>query len=116
MRRRVLADPAADRGTHFGAVAPVHSAPHTRVAFLGMDLIDACVVTNRAAIALERQGELIGVEPHRVEPQHARADRAVSRGIFGMGRRDDEGCPRQIRFGIGVLPRPASSIGRARDS
>src|SRR5206468_8240024 len=87
MRRRVLADPAADRGTHLGAVAPVHPAPHTRVAFLGVDVVDAGVGTNRAAIALECQQELIGAEPHRVEPQRGRADRGVSRGIFGVGRR-----------------------------
>jgi hypothetical protein len=41
MRGRVLADLAADPGTHLGAVAPVHSAPHTRVAFLGMDIVHA---------------------------------------------------------------------------
>jgi hypothetical protein len=67
-----------------------------------MDLIDAGVVTNRAAIPLERRRELIGVEQHRVEAQRARADRAVSRGIFGVGPRDDEVCPRRIRFGFGV--------------
>ena len=37
MRRRVFADAAAERGTHLGAVAPVHPAPHTRIAFLGLD-------------------------------------------------------------------------------
>src|SRR5436309_11967042 len=98
MPRRVLADSAADRGTHLGAVAPVHPAPHTSVAFLGMDLVDAGVITNRAAIAPERQRELIGAEPHRVEPQRGRADRGVSRGIFWVRWRDDEGCPRRIRF------------------
>ena len=36
MRRRVLADPAADTRPHLGAVAPVHSAPYPRVGFLGM--------------------------------------------------------------------------------
>ena len=81
MRRRVLADLAADRSTHLGAVAPVHPAPYTRVAFLGMDLLDAGVAANRAAIALERKGKLICAEPHRVEPQRARADRGVGRGI-----------------------------------
>src|SRR4029450_7828050 len=88
MRRGVLADLAADGGTHFGAVAPVHSPPPPRVAFLGMDLLDAGVVTNRAAIALEcqRELELIGAEPHRIESQDARANAGVSRGIFGMGR------------------------------
>src|SRR6266542_6667134 len=69
MRRCVLADLAADCGTHVGAVAPVHATPHTRVAFLGMNLVDAGVVTTRAAITSECQRELIGVAPHRVEPQ-----------------------------------------------
>src|SRR5207247_9129663 len=79
MRRRVLADLTAERGTHLGAVAPVHPAPHTRVAFLGMDLCDAGVMTNRAGDPFERQRKLIGLEPHRVEPQRARADRRVTR-------------------------------------
>src|SRR5262245_55774319 len=107
MRRRIFADSAAEGGTDLGTVAPVHPAPHTRGAFLSMDLLDAGVATNRAAIALEYQRELIGAEPHRVEPQRARADRGVSRGIFGMGWRNDEGCPRRIRFGL------AGSIGIA---
>src|SRR5213080_47537 len=85
MRRRVLADLPAERGTHLGAVAPVHPAPHTRVAFLGMDLCDAGVVTNHAGDPFERQLKLIGLEPHRVEPERARADRRVSGGIFGVG-------------------------------
>src|SRR5882762_3162070 len=97
MCRRVLADPAADRRTHLGAVAPMHPAPYTRVAFLGMDLLDTGVVTNGTDIAGEGQRELIGAEPHRVEPQRARADRGVSRGIFGVTRRDYEGCPRRKR-------------------
>src|SRR5207249_7782735 len=109
MRRRVLADSAADRGTHLGAVAPVHPAPHTRVAFLGMDLVDAGVATNRAAIAFERQRELIGVDPHRVEPQHARADRAVSRGIFGW----DGVTMKGVHAGSGsVLELPSVSPAR----
>src|SRR5438874_12860427 len=64
MRRGVLADPRAERRSHLGAVAPVHPAPDTRVAFLGMNVVDARVVPNRAAVALERQRELIGAGPH----------------------------------------------------
>ena len=79
MRRCVFANLAANGGTNLGAVPPMHPSPHTRVAFLSMDLLDAGVATNRAAIALERQRELIGVGPHAVERQHARADRSVSR-------------------------------------
>src|SRR6476469_1114836 len=67
MPRRVPADPTTERGAHLGAVAPVHPAPHTRVAFLGMDLCDARVVTNRAGVPCKRQRELIGLEPFRVE-------------------------------------------------
>jgi hypothetical protein len=48
MRRRVLADFAADCDTHLSAVAKVHSAPHTRVAFLGVNLVHAGVVTHHA--------------------------------------------------------------------
>src|SRR5256885_14950336 len=33
MRRRELADLAADCGTHLGAVAPVHPTPYPRVTF-----------------------------------------------------------------------------------
>lgn len=46
MRRRVLADLAADCGTHNGAVAPVHPAPYARVSFLRVNLVDAGVVPN----------------------------------------------------------------------
>ena len=102
MRRRVLADFAAEPGTHLGAVAPVHPAPHPRVAFLGMDLCDARVVTNRAGVSFERQWELIGLEPFRVERERARTDGRVSGGVFGVGRRGDEGCPRRIRVGLVV--------------
>src|SRR5438034_1761086 len=114
MRRREFADLAADCGTHHGAVAPVHAAPYTRVTFLGMNLVDAGVVTNRAGIAPECQWELISIEPHRVEPQHARSDRGVSRGIFGVGRRDDEGCPPRIGFGLGVAIGVAGTDGSNR--
>src|SRR5438128_4697665 len=102
MRRRELADLAADCGTHLGAVAPVHPTPYARVAFLVMDLFDTRVVANHAAVALERQRELIGVEPHGVERQRAGADGAVSRRIFGMRRRDNKRDPYWIRLGLGV--------------
>src|SRR5215813_6063084 len=97
MPRRVPADPAAEPGTHLGAVAPVHPAPHTCVAFLGMDLCDARVVTNRAAVPRERQWKLIRLEPYRIERERAGADCRVSGGVFGVGRRGDEGCPSLIR-------------------
>lgn len=57
---------------------PVHTTPHPRVAFLGMNLVHTGVVTNDAVRPLERERKLIGVEPHRVEPQRARSDRSVS--------------------------------------
>src|SRR5947207_5155378 len=114
MRCRVLADLAADSCTHLGAVAPVHAAPHPCVALIGMNLIDAGVVPNRAAIALERQRELIGAEPLRVEPQYTRADRSVGRGIFGVGWGDDERRPRRLRFGLGVVIGIAGTDGSDR--
>jgi hypothetical protein len=43
MRRSIRADSAADTGPHLGAVAPVHPAAHTRVAFLGMDLLRSTI-------------------------------------------------------------------------
>ena len=54
MRRSVLTDLAANRGSYLRAVAKVHPAPHTRVAFLGMNLLDARVVARiHASEALE---------------------------------------------------------------
>src|SRR5262249_25883904 len=50
MPRRIPADSAAERGADLGAVAPVHPAPHARVAFLGMDLGDARVVADGAGV------------------------------------------------------------------
>src|SRR5262249_37444310 len=82
MRRRVLSDFAADPGTHLGAVAPVHPAPHPRVAFFGMDITRARVVPNGAVETREGQRELIGAEPHRIKSERGPSDRGVSRGIF----------------------------------
>jgi hypothetical protein len=41
MCRRALADFTAERRTRLDAVAPVHSAPHTRVAFLDTNFFEA---------------------------------------------------------------------------
>src|SRR5262245_30871215 len=101
MRGRVLADYGTERATHLRAPPPVHPAPHARVAFLGLDFGDARVLTNRAEVPRERQWEPTGAEPHRVEPERARADRRVSGGIFGVGRRDDERCP--LRIGLRLV-------------
>ena len=53
MRRRVLANFAADSSTYLRAVAKVHSSPHTGVTFLGMNLFDARIISDRAIEAFE---------------------------------------------------------------
>src|SRR6185436_17636674 len=102
MSRGVPADSATERGAHLGAVAPVHPTPHTCVAFLCMDLCDARVVTDLAGVSFERQWELIGLEPLRVEREGARADGRVSGGVFRVGWCGDEGYPGRIRVGLVV--------------
>jgi hypothetical protein len=53
MRRRVLANFAADSSTYLSTVAKVHSSPHTGVTFLGMNLVDARIIANCAIQAFE---------------------------------------------------------------
>src|SRR6266511_6212802 len=98
MRRRVVADSRAAPGADFGALAPVHAPPHARVAFLGVDIVDALVVSDGAAGTLEVQREVVGTEPHCVEPRRGGTDHAVSRNVFGGGRRNDERGPLWIRL------------------
>src|SRR5262245_33723432 len=102
MPRRISADDAAEPGAHFRTVAPVHPAPHARVAFFGMDLCDARVVANRPGVSLENQWKLIGVEPDRVERERARADSRVSGGVFRVRGRRDERRPHRIRLSLPV--------------
>lgn len=93
VRRRVVADLRAHPGADFRAVAPVHAAPHTCVALLGVDIVDALVVSDGAAGALEVQRKVVRTEPHRVEPRRGGTDHAVSRNVFRVGRCDDERDP-----------------------
>ena len=53
MRRRVLANFAADSSTYLRAVAKVHSSPHPGVTFLGMYLFDARLISDCAIEAFE---------------------------------------------------------------
>src|SRR6266536_3588065 len=96
MRRGVLADFAANRCTNLGTVAPVHPAPNTRVALLGMDLVHARVGTNNSANALETRS---GQNVHRAGqaadvrgPQSAcrwRPEKRSRRLLSGSARRVD---------------------------
>jgi hypothetical protein len=105
MRRRVLADPAPELGTHLGAVAPVHAAPHARVA-----LVYTALGENESAFALlekaydardpllieiQSMDTPVGLRPPPERAATLRADPRFTDLVRRMGfpRRDAAGGP-----------------------